>query len=653
MLSMAVPYSSLDGRQLDDELSAFLEGPGPAKKSFPTPTVVNVKESPDPWLLEIHPDLESTSPRNKSVFFDQENPNSVAGSPLLTGGKNDRTYIMTTVLPSPIADTSKVSSPGSNNPFRQSWTNPFLSPKFESHPSYTEHNLVVTSTSIKDAGDPLSQPTPVGAQFKVLTLAQETSSNQPDILSPPASFNEGQLDPEEVLVVVIGPRGSGKTTYVNLAKGSSQDPRTELTQNSVGIQSHLVVHLDNQYRLLDTPGFDSELEAEVVVRQILLWLETYYESGQKRENTVILYLHPIGNPRVSGSIRRSLDAFKDVLSPRIWPQVVLGTTGWTASEKHTPGLAGKRESEFLNSSKFWNDIHRRGAGILRVPEQDVFVKDTLVRLGDRVNRQRVQRINSLASEHIPDKLPTIERKEDVMEFERRVLKMVRRIRNGDHRPRLAPYSSAFRVICHECKENIGMETVYQCKACYQDTTSGSFILCSNCYDKGRSCDDPDHRQSMLKKKCNPVSCESHAKNALKDWESIPCSCCNSHCDIVFLHCCDCLQDSFNMCIKCLKKGRGCESENHSLHIVCRWKGQGGLDTETLQPFRSDRGASRGEDDLIDASDSGSSNGNSNSDGRRKADNRNVEDRDKTTTGLWIRNGISKVTADFIKEFIDD
>lgn len=460
MLSMAVPYPSSGERQLDDELSVFLEGPGPAKNSFTAPILVTVEESPSPWPQEAQLDVESKNPRNISVFFSQENENPVSDALPLTGREIDQTYIMTTVLSSPIPDTPKVSSPGSNNPFRQSWTNPFLSPKFESHPSYTEHTLAVTTTTTEDSGDPFTQSTPVETQSKVLTLAQETGSIQP-VLSPPASFNEDHLDPDEILVVVIGPRASGKTTYINLAKGSSQDATDRLAQSNIGIQSHLVTHLGSQYRLLDTPGFDNELEAEVVVRQILLWLEAYYESGQRRESTVLLYLHPIGNPRVSGSIRRSLDAFKDVLSPRIWPQVVLGTTGWTASEKHTPGLAEKRESEFLNSSKFWNDIHRRGAGILRVPEQEVFVKDSLVRLGDRVSRQRTQRINSLASEHIPDNLPTIERKEDVVEFERRVLKMVKRIRNGDHRPRLAPYSSAFRVICHECKENIGMETVYR------------------------------------------------------------------------------------------------------------------------------------------------------------------------------------------------
>ncbi|KAI0975438.1 hypothetical protein F4678DRAFT_325781 [Xylaria arbuscula] len=447
--------------------------------------------------------------------------------------------------------------------------------------------------------------------------------------------------PDEVLVVVVGPKGSGKSAFLSSVM-ETQHKTDEAIKSSLDVKSYHTTHLGNAFHLLETPGFENELEIEVVTRRILLWLEDYYTSGKDPANTTILYLHPIGEPRLYGSIRRSLEAFTSLVGPDVWPRVVLGTTGWTAAERQTPGLAEKRESELLSSSKFWKDMQSHGAGIMRIPEQNIFAKDVLERLRERISsKQGLQRQDLMPPAVINDRSSMLQRKADYLEYERRLLEMVGQIRGGDHRLRISPPSSAFQLICNECRGNCGVGDVYQCQECYRDTSQESFILCSDCYQHGKSCDQPEHRQRMQKKKVKDVSCESHAKTAFQGWDFIPCSCCEGYCDIVFLHCCDCLQDSFNMCLACMKEGAKCSSESHALHIVCWWKGKGGLDSETPPPLSSYLRSKR--DDLIE--DVGEAQG-----VKMRGSGTNP---DLATIGPKIRNALGKATADFIRTVFDN
>ncbi|KAI3324518.1 hypothetical protein HD806DRAFT_543222 [Xylariaceae sp. AK1471] len=441
MLSHSVLSPPLDEIQLNHEVEAFLQGPGPATNSLSSHSLqemlrgIPMPTFPDK-VVPVKVDVNVVSSCSASLIFDE----------------NDRTYTPIAAFSStPRGDRPDISPLTSNNPFRMGPkhhpvrdnkktgnSTPLLSPTPDSHWPYNEQGAFDISPNLKSPETPFFSSRPVQTQLESTPQAHEVDSHHRDISSPQATLNTKDPSPTEILIVVMGPRGSGKSTYISLAKGSSPNSTGSTVQNNIGMENHFVSHLGTPYHLLDTPGFDDELEADVVTQQVLLWLEDYYDSGHRRENTIILYLHSIGDPRLYGSIRRSLDAFKGQLSPQIWPQVVLGTTGWTSMEKQRPGMAEMRELELVTSSKFWKDMYGHGAGILRVPEQEVFVKDTLGRLGDRILQRRVLRVGSLPFGILADRSPPMERKADILEFERRVLSRTTRVRKGNHRPRLAP-----------------------------------------------------------------------------------------------------------------------------------------------------------------------------------------------------------------------
>jgi hypothetical protein len=542
-LPMLPPPSPLVERQLEDDMMDFLKGPGPAVNAFAKGAAVSVYAvtTPPPTPSTTHDTkvLQPTKelavapqhphPTTSYTFFGQLSPTE----PTL--------LMLNAAAQSPTMDLRKNSLP-SNNPFkaraRKTQMDSMIrlnSPSSESKASITSLTYSESSDHIVSnefgAADNLSQsPPPTYESVKHGESSRETASQ--DSKMTPADRETSRQTIQEILVVVMGPRGSGKKTFISSATGASNTSPTNIS--STGIQSYFVKHLGHDYHLLDTPGFDNELRADIATQQVLLWLEHYYSSGQNPENTIILYLHSIGQPRLYGSIRRSLEAFKSLMKPKTWSRIVLGTTGWTAMEKEMPGMAAKRESELLSSSRFWKDMHEQGAGIMRVPEQDIFAVDTLRRLRERAISRKPLRSDSTASGVMLDETTTFERKADFLEYERRVLELVTRVRSGHRRPRIAASKSAFHMICNECRENIGTGTVYQCRDCYRDTAQKSFILCSTCYEEGKTCDNAKHWQTMSKKTTTPVDCKSHTETRFKGWDFIPCSLCDGFCDIVFL-----------------------------------------------------------------------------------------------------------------------
>ncbi|KAI0549266.1 hypothetical protein F4679DRAFT_547363 [Xylaria curta] len=571
-------------QQLDDEVDAFLQGSGSQNLPEIEPESLRIGISNELRCLgstNTHSGRRQM-PTDELFLCNPVNENVVPTICSSRPKENESIYMTNTTVSSSSEMGAREHSLSLRNRERQaSSTIPTLDllspqPQFDFDVAYDEETGDFTSRERPDppllAYNAFEDVSSVeGSDWGHDSLSAETPN--PNL----ASHHE---ESDEVLVVVVGSHGSGKTAFITSVIGS-QPQAVQETESYNGLRSHFMVYFKSNYRLLETPGFENEFEIEIIIRKVLLWLETYYGSGMSPENTTILYVHHIGEPRLCGSIRRSLDTFKSLLGPGIWPQVVLGTTGWTATEKETPGIAEKRELELLSSHKFWKDMQSSGAGVMRIPEQDVFAREILGRLRDRIIGRKFQRLYMTKTSIMDDFKYKLERKMKFIEYERRVLAMLSQIHNWGHRSRLAAPSSAFQLVCNECKENCGIGEVYQCQDCYRDTFQGYFILCSQCYHKGKSCDQPNHRQSM-KRKVNTVSCGSHAATKLQGWDFIPCSCCDGFCDIVFLHCCDCFQDGFNMCIRCMKRGAKCESEKHTFHIVHWWRGQGGLASETQQ-----------------------------------------------------------------------
>jgi predicted GTPase len=74
----------------------------------------------------------------------------------------------------------------------------------------------------------------------------------------------------------MGPTGSGKTSFVNLASGSNLQVGQDLESCTLDVQTSVPFELDGRkVTLVDTPGFDDTNMSEVdVLRKIIDYLST-------------------------------------------------------------------------------------------------------------------------------------------------------------------------------------------------------------------------------------------------------------------------------------------------------------------------------------------------------------------------------------------
>ncbi|KAA1470801.1 hypothetical protein DENSPDRAFT_929114 [Dentipellis sp. KUC8613] len=160
----------------------------------------------------------------------------------------------------------------------------------------------------------------------------------------------------------MGATGSGKSTFINLAAGSSLATGSGLRSctDRVQLAPPFGLH-DRSVTLVDTPGFDDSAQSDTdILKIIAVFLSTTYERGTKLAG--IVYMHRISDTRVGGTSRRNFKLFRELCGTRALHNVVLVTNMWGAVDA---AVGEAREAELSTDNMFFKPVLDKGARLMR------------------------------------------------------------------------------------------------------------------------------------------------------------------------------------------------------------------------------------------------------------------------------------------------
>jgi hypothetical protein len=176
------------------------------------------------------------------------------------------------------------------------------------------------------------------------------------------SINSTSRQPQsddDVVIVVMGITGSGKSTWINLIADekvkvghSLQSCTTEVQVASFGTRSGRLGYL------IDTPGFDDTNRCDnEILKEIATFLAKLYISG--RQVTGLIYVHRITDPKMQGSAVKNLEVFRRLCGAKCFPQVALVSTMWEELRGNEAQAIGReREAELRSKDAFWGAMDK-------------------------------------------------------------------------------------------------------------------------------------------------------------------------------------------------------------------------------------------------------------------------------------------------------
>ncbi|KAM6490519.1 P-loop containing nucleoside triphosphate hydrolase protein [Amanita muscaria] len=172
----------------------------------------------------------------------------------------------------------------------------------------------------------------------------------------------------------MGPTGSGKTSFVNVASGSSLVVGGGLQSCTSQIQLSSPFLLDGRnVTLVDTPGFDDTQRSDTeILNSIASHLASTYQAGQKLSG--ILYLHRISDFRMGGISTKNLRMFRELCGDSSLKNVVIVTNMW-GEVAHQ--LGEERETELASQDFFFRPVLAKGARMMRHNNTHQSAKDIL------------------------------------------------------------------------------------------------------------------------------------------------------------------------------------------------------------------------------------------------------------------------------------
>ncbi|PPQ63565.1 hypothetical protein CVT24_004862 [Panaeolus cyanescens] len=201
--------------------------------------------------------------------------------------------------------------------------------------SRTETSAVSSLTADpREANDAVAQP------FDWRALATSEASE------PTKHVDMEDIDVNDIIVLVMGQTGVGKSTFVQAAErvfhGSTSVCHTvshDLTSGTKNVEclSIPIPHTKSKLILVDTPGFDDQDRPDSeILETIATWLSETY--SQKKQINGIIYLHRINDLRFDAGVAMTLSYFQKLCGGGpVYGRVVLTTSFWnnvSFAERH-------------------------------------------------------------------------------------------------------------------------------------------------------------------------------------------------------------------------------------------------------------------------------------------------------------------------------
>jgi len=151
------------------------------------------------------------------------------------------------------------------------------------------------------------------------------------IFTPTCSPTESQVSLEARVIIIMGPSGTGKSTFIDTATRQDghtvgHNPRPHTSDIRAVRVQHPTTH--SPVVFVDTPAFDDIHKSDTeILSMISDWLVTSYKGHVNL--ATIVYLHRISDNRMSGSVLKNLRMFTSLCGEQAMPNVILATTMWS------------------------------------------------------------------------------------------------------------------------------------------------------------------------------------------------------------------------------------------------------------------------------------------------------------------------------------
>ncbi|KAG1740775.1 P-loop containing nucleoside triphosphate hydrolase protein [Suillus paluster] len=155
-----------------------------------------------------------------------------------------------------------------------------------------------------------------------------------------------KLQPSDIVILVLGLTGAGKSTFINKAMGEDVldvgHTLDSCTQDISCVPCLCPNDSSRHIIFVDTPGFDhSSGDDERILQHIAEWLARAYRAKTKIAG--IVYLHEISLTRHGAYSKTALDIISRLCGEAGLKNVILATTKW--NDLQVEAAAQKREKQ--------------------------------------------------------------------------------------------------------------------------------------------------------------------------------------------------------------------------------------------------------------------------------------------------------------------
>ncbi|KAG6916775.1 hypothetical protein DXG01_005357 [Tephrocybe rancida] len=165
----------------------------------------------------------------------------------------------------------------------------------------------------------------------------------------------------DLIIPVMGPAGSGKSTFINTLLGKEAARVGHALQSETEhIHFYLLPGGGRRVFMVDTPAFaDTSTDDREILRRIAVWMAKSYSDDMKVAG--IIYLHEITQPRMTWVMRKNLNMFEKLCGPNAASSIILATTKW---DEISPRNVGERREAQLRD-EHWKDMLKEGSQLRR------------------------------------------------------------------------------------------------------------------------------------------------------------------------------------------------------------------------------------------------------------------------------------------------